>query len=186
MKLLRSLCIACLFCMLTAVSCNKDKNNDNLPPETQSGAGTFGCKIDGKVWVPKGSDGYSGQNIKAFYQYIYPSPIGYVFNIKATNYDKNPIESIVLSADSLKLTQGMILNLASGEKGVSGKGRFYTTGITYDTEFTTSEIVKGELLLNKFDEVNLIVSGVFWFDAVDNQGTIIHVTEGRFDKNYTR
>ena len=40
-------------------SCNKNEipptdNPPQLPPETQTGANTFGCLVNGKVWLPKG------------------------------------------------------------------------------------------------------------------------------------
>src|ERR1017187_1704281 len=34
------------------INCKKSKPSDTLPPVTQSGANTFGCKINGVVWVP--------------------------------------------------------------------------------------------------------------------------------------
>ncbi len=54
-----------LFCLLLAIpclalQCNKNKNGpdngnekEQLPPATQSGKGTFGCKVNGEVWVPE-------------------------------------------------------------------------------------------------------------------------------------
>jgi hypothetical protein len=41
---------------LFLLGCNKDENNDplaGLPPETQTGANTFGCLIDGKLYLPR-------------------------------------------------------------------------------------------------------------------------------------
>ena len=35
-----------------AVGCKKNELNA-LPPETQVGANTFGCLVNGKAWVPK-------------------------------------------------------------------------------------------------------------------------------------
>jgi len=37
-------------------SCKKD----NLTPETATGANTFSCKVNGKVYTPSGGDPYSG------------------------------------------------------------------------------------------------------------------------------
>jgi hypothetical protein len=41
---------------LFILGCSKDENNDplaGLPPETQTGANTFGCLIDGKLYLPR-------------------------------------------------------------------------------------------------------------------------------------
>ena len=43
--------------LLIAASCKKTKTEsespDQLPPITQTGANTFGCLINGNVWLPK-------------------------------------------------------------------------------------------------------------------------------------
>jgi hypothetical protein len=48
-----SLAIASMLCF---AQCKKDNNNtnpvDRLPPATQTGAGTFGCLINGQVFTP--------------------------------------------------------------------------------------------------------------------------------------
>lgn len=36
------------------------------------------------------------------------------------------------------------------------------------------------------DTINQIVSGIFWFDAVNEAGEIVQVREGRFDVNFKR
>lgn len=77
-----------LFVCLTASKCKKDKPPVNpvsqLPPETQTGANTFGCLIDGKVFVPKG--GGLSPVLTCYYQCIYyPSPTGYVFQVSASD-----------------------------------------------------------------------------------------------------
>ena len=44
---------------LLALKCNNDPEPndpiDQLPPITQTGENTFGCLVDGEVWLPKGS-----------------------------------------------------------------------------------------------------------------------------------
>ena len=42
--------------ILISSSCKKNKSDNpinQLPPETQTGANTFGCLVDGKVFLPK-------------------------------------------------------------------------------------------------------------------------------------
>jgi hypothetical protein len=45
--------------LLLNSKCRKD-NEPQLPPETTTGAMTFGCKIDGKVFLPKSGNGVPG------------------------------------------------------------------------------------------------------------------------------
>jgi hypothetical protein len=177
-----AIAFTCLF-FLSATACKKD--NYSLPPETQTGAGTFGCKIDGKVWVPRGTDYNSGRNIFANYQFIYPSPNGFVFVLSAASYESSPLEGFTLGTDSLTIKSGMLIKLCSGKKAIEGAARFHI-GFDQAKEYITNDRISGELHITKFDETNLIVSGTFWFDAINPGGEIIHVTEGRFDTKYTR
>jgi hypothetical protein len=42
----------------------------------------------------------------------------------------------------------------------------------------------GELKITKIDVSKSIVSGTFWFDAVNSKGEKVEIREGRFDWNY--
>ena len=57
-----SLLIVFTFLLLIASSCKKESNKDKLPPATQTGENTFGCLVNGKVFVPKGYDGTGRPN----------------------------------------------------------------------------------------------------------------------------
>ena len=69
-----------------------------------------------------------------------------------------------------------------------GKGGAVRMGICNfpPNNFDTNEITIGQLNLKRFDETNQIASGTFWFNAVNANGEIIKVTEGRFDVHFTR
>ncbi len=56
------------------------------------------------------------------------------------------------------------------------------------SEFTyyTIKGYKGILYFNKVDESAQIISGTFWFDAINSFGDTIKISEGRFDVKYTR
>lgn len=168
-----------LIILLIPFACRK--GNDMLPPETSTGAGTFGCKVNGKVWVPGGSNFATGQNTSVVYQHIYPGISGYVFVISSYNYDDDPRTHFSIGFDSIKALVGIPIILTNGEKGYGGAG--YSIG---STKFTTGNNLKGELLFKYFDENNLIASGTFWFDAKNEVGDTINITEGRFDLKFTR
>ena len=57
--------------LLCAASCKKEKiaEIDKLPAATQTGANTFGCLVNGKVFVSKGYDGTGRQNPHVQYDY---------------------------------------------------------------------------------------------------------------------
>ena len=59
--LMKKTLTAFLLISLIAISCKKTKTEsesvDQLPPITQTGANTFGCLLNGNVWLPKGYDG---------------------------------------------------------------------------------------------------------------------------------
>ena len=55
--------------------------------------------------------------------------------------------------------------------------------VGYGTDSTTT----GQVTITHFDQLNQIVSGTFWFDAVEaTKGDTVHVTNGRFDMHYTQ
>ncbi|MBA5791578.1 hypothetical protein H1R17_10165 [Flavobacterium sp. xlx-214] len=50
--------------------------------------------------------------------------------------------------------------------------------------YNTNEQQTGEVKITKFDEVNGILSGTFWFNVKRPDGTIVEIREGRFDVKY--
>lgn len=59
----------------------------------------------------------------------------------------------------------------------TGQLNDFMTGEKYETQSLNS----GELKITKLDRENFIISGTFWFTAVNDQGDTIRVTDGRFD-----
>ncbi len=76
-----------------------------MPSETQTGANTFGCLVNGKVFLPKGIS--EAPRLTCYYQYIYyPSPNGYVFQVKANDKSNSSIfQSLNILCDSIKMSQ---------------------------------------------------------------------------------
>ena len=184
MKRIKHLWIACLCILLTASQCKKDLLG-KLPPETQTGANTFGCLVNGEAWVPTGTNPYSGQNVLAKYEYSYPSPTGYTLIITAHDYEGKPRSFFNIGMDSTKLASGSVLNITN-KKG-NGGGTFSKNdeNSNYVTYYTNDSL-SGSLQITKLDEVNQIISGTFWFDAINRFGEKVEVREGRFDIKYTR
>jgi hypothetical protein len=58
----------------SSLQCKKDKNTPStvLPPITQEGKNTFGCKVNGEVWVPFYKCGGSGNPCGEIAVAVYP------------------------------------------------------------------------------------------------------------------
>ena len=179
MKQLKILTASLLALLLFTFSqCKKKIEEPQLPSETTTGAMTFGCKINGKVFVPKDGRGKPG----LFVQYVNlgtGSGGGWYLNIPATNWVPNPTESVNISTDSLLIVEGTTYPFKYRKKGFPGA--LYFNGNQYEATDNNS----GELKIKKFDAINRIISGTFFFTGTDNSiGQTINITEGRFDIRY--
>lgn len=173
--------------LLGAASCGKKPDPaepvapiDQLPPYTETGAQTFGCLIDGEAFLPKRDPSIQISPLACEYQYV--SGVQY-FILTSLNGDSKT---------------GIIINTttyASLEEKVYQLGDFYSDSLSgryieYPpiNEFLIREpLQKGELHIRHFDLEHQIVSGTFWFDAVDTlTGKVVQVREGRFDMVFIR
>ncbi|MFL0132653.1 DUF6252 family protein, partial [Tenacibaculum maritimum] len=82
-----------------------------------------------------------------------------------------------------ELEVNKVYNLNMVRSSNSKFGEFHESNIINDYYSTTPEIT-GELIIIHHDYNKAIISGTFWFDAVNNAGEKIEVREGRFDMKY--
>lgn len=161
-------------------SCDKDlfQGNDQLPAATQTGARTVGCLVNGKVFLPH-KEGINSP-INCFYQ---PDENGdYYFNITCADFRKStPIGFSVQNRKSnLVAGNTYILNKNLINNGdFEGGGGNYDIGV--DNRYFTNNLMTGELKITKVDLTKGIISGTFWFDAVNDKGEKVEIREGRFD-----
>lgn len=69
-------------------------------------------------------------------------------------------------------------------------GEFQTYGHYSDNsleygEYYTTEILNGEITISFHDIENNVIAGTFWFDAGNENGEIVEIRDGRFDKEIT-
>lgn len=184
MRLLTTVSIILTFIILSASRCKKDLINpvDELPPETQTGANTFGCLVDGKVFIPKGNP-LAGPVKKAQYQLVNGRQ---GFGVSGSYSDGNISKLVGIIGDSVKVTIGTfgLTSLSAGK--FRGGYSYGDLTIIPPIQYETNEINLGELTITKFDTINQIVSGRFWFDAKNTNGQIVQIRSGRFDMPYVR
>ncbi|WP_310558993.1 hypothetical protein, partial [Flavobacterium sp.] len=163
--------------------CSKDTNvignpaSDQLPPETQTGANTVGCLVNGKVFLPK-AEGINPE-VNCFYQLVNGE---YFFGMAFFDLTNSSSPGVMIQnrKSALIVGQTYILN-----KNINDNGNFTGSGGNYDpnpsNRFFTNIINSGELKITKLDPANSIISGIFWFDAENAKGEKVQIRQGRFD-----
>ncbi len=164
--------------IFTFSQCKKNKDDEpQLPPETTTGAMTFGCKVNGKVFVPRDGRGRPG----LFVEYANLGAGlggGWFLNIPAI--DQVPANEVGVSivTDSLLVLEGIQYPFTRG-KGVA-KARYYV-GLD---NYPKGDSDTGSLFIKKHDMVQRILSGTFSFTGTNSGGQKVNITEGRFDIRY--
>jgi hypothetical protein len=105
MKFSKLLCGSLLIVTLFTFSkCKKEKDQPQLPPETTTGAMTFGCKVNGQIFVPKDGNGKPGLYVKYINLGNGPGG-GWYLNIPAANFQISPNTGVSIQTDSLLLIE---------------------------------------------------------------------------------
>ncbi|MCF1191456.1 hypothetical protein LRR18_07655 [Mangrovimonas sp. AS39] len=169
--------------LFVLLGCNNDDDDntpeiDKLPPATQIGANTAGCLVDGIALIPKGSSNI----FQCFYQLVDGE---YYFSISFNDKSNGTVGCQVVSR-MMEINEGNSYELAMTFEENLGYGGFYYEIINYTNIFSTNQINNGNLTINYLDLENLIVSGTFWFDAINSSGEIKEIREGRFDATFTQ
>lgn len=164
--------------LFTGSACDKKdalSPEEQLPEATQNGANTAGCLVDGEVFLPDGESLNSGSVLKA--QYIL-SDEKYIFGLSIRNL-KVGNRMVMIESKNEQLEEGK--TYVMNEYSDTSATGVYLTGLD---GFSTSDEVIGEFDITKLDETNSIISGTFWFDAVNEEGEVVKIREGRFDVRY--
>lgn len=164
--------------LLTFSACKKEI--ETLPDETQSGAGTFGAKVNGENWGPLKAGilptaplleaRFAGDNA--------------IF-INARNFSRTPNETemeIYLKDVTAAGTYLLNQNTAAYPNQNASYAYYVKRNLTVQDEWITGSEATGEVVITKIDIPGRIISGRFQFTANAKYGSApISVTEGRFD-----
>ncbi len=157
-------------------SCKKEttKNKEEqLPPETQTGAFTFGCKVDGKIYTATGKGGLLSDE-SVWYGYYSDSSI--IISISSA------ISKFNFRAKFKYLGYVGLYELKEfpyeGIFNDNSNGTIPSTSNTY----VTDNLNIGKINLKYFTPtIGSALAGTFDIYAKNQNGKIIHITEGRFD-----
>jgi len=148
---------------------------EELPPITQTGANTFGCYVNGKLWLPKGNAG--SPNYSVNYD---PTYLGGTLNISAYRYYGSG------STDEQNMTIYLDSLLAEGSYPLYTPK--YGSAIFSDWNKCTYEDIpsftykEGNIVITRLDFQQGIISGTFQFTICQPNCDTIKVTQGRFDR----
>lgn len=171
--------------LLFSIACTKETKpkEEIMPPYTETGAHTFACKVNGKVWISQGS--------RFDYMVVWYSPEQKMLGISAEN-EKGRDEAISFSPISNVTGPGEYI---IGEE-TGNTASYHIVSPLPERRYATKEGYGGKLIVKKLDTINHICSGTFYFDAVSTgltyidttykKGEVVHITEGQFDFKYKR
>lgn len=169
--------------LASLVSCNKETKEvsthdpNTLPPLTHEGKNTFGCVVNGEVWVAYTPPSISGPNsIEGSY---YSDVKGLYIIATRENSELNISESIDLAVKDLN-TAGQYQAYSDHHvtKGfIDFKNNLNCSIYYYDTTLIRT------INITYFSQTKRIVSGTFEMDLVNPSclGDTIRVRDGRFD-----
>ena len=158
---------------------------DQLPAATQVGANKVGCLVDGEVFLPRGSNPLGPPIVTCFYQYVNNN---WQFGIGFSNNQNAMIRNLSIGLNNFELSPNstVILKKNNGNVLNNSYANFTNNGGGNGLGYITNDIHNGKLIITRLDQTNAIISGTFWFDAVNNSGEIVKITEGRFDMKYSQ
>ncbi len=177
-KLLLSLL---LVVALVSTGCKKQEENpvsgNTGGGNTQTGAGTMSCKIDGENWE---ATQVPGSPYPAAYA-VYGSQGGTAYlGIIGTQLSGNTASTVSINLYNVQGTGDYDLGVIGTKYGIASIG--YSGGQGFSTGIGSSAI--GKVTITKLDLTNKIASGTFNFTAVGMTGGATgtkNVTEGKFD-----
>jgi hypothetical protein len=160
-----------IFITITLCSCESCKKEylTELPPETQTGANTFGCYVNGELFVKDGTHTFTEPPLNA--EFIKGQNILTISSFSKKGYINLWVMDVKVNIPT-SLYEGYFLPEAEW-----GRECFCFGGKNF-----------GEIVITKFDTTNNIVSGRFLFtgqcsDPLLNVtgDSIVNITDGRFD-----
>ncbi len=147
-----------------------------LPPATQIGANKAGCLVNGQAFLPN-----SGSLQPLVCNYINQNDL----TIGIGNKTNGKLNGLLIGILNTNLVVGQTYILK--EYGANSKFGEFVINVEASPSpnyYSTTSTVNGELKITHHDYNNVILSGTFWFDAVNSDGTKVEIREGRFDMKY--
>jgi len=166
-------------CLIIFTFCRKEKpvEPDQLPPITTSGKNTFGCMVNGCVWLPQVHVNFGG--LHRLTASMNANGVSIVANKRIV--DQNIYQGISMGVhsnwlDSMALDYPYDSSIFERE----GASAVFVDGIA-GCDYETDSINKGYIKFLRIDHTARIFSGIFEFMVAKPGCDTIRITNGRFD-----
>lgn len=165
--------------LLALSSCSKKVTD--LPEATQSGANTFGARVNGDLWAPQGKGVLPTAPLL---EASFAGNDSYVLH--ARNFSKSPTETefeIYLQGVTREGTYQLNQNTELRPSHTASYAYFVERTMTPTHEWMTTSQTTGTVVITRLDKTNHVIAGTFSFRGTDKSGggNVLDVTEGRFD-----
>ncbi len=166
-----------LLSMLTACQSCKKQVEPDLPPETQNGANTFSCKVNGNVWLPNGRANQFSGNLRAIYDETFQGG-----NLSISAYSEKDKTKVLIQVSSNMNSVGEYeYSIPNGT--VAFLHSSLNLNCVWETDDKNNLLSQGKVIITKLDKFRRIISGTFYF-TIENSCGKVEVTDGRFDLKY--
>ena len=173
MKNKLSLILLCVFFVLSSCKKTREEKPLELPPITQTGAGTIGFMLGSEIWGPN----TMFSTVPHYYTQYSEAAGKFILVFERISINKPAfVDHMTISLNKM--------NLSKGQYDLDASNSTVELSI-YEKDGTLSEFVlegRGALTLNRFDLTERIASGTFSFLAKEKTTkAIVNATSGRFD-----
>ena len=155
-------------------SCSKNEISTTLPAATQTGAGTFGCLVNGVPYVD--NSGF----FNCYYQLVGGE---YYFGI-GSDKEQAGLSQIIIGSNKRTIITNTSIGLNE-----NNDMEFYAEIKLQNVagDFVTTNLEDGTIIFTRYDTNLNIVSAIFEFTIkIPTTGEIIKITQGRFDAKFTQ
>ena len=178
--------VCLLACLGGCKQCLKAPAPNKLPDATQTGANTFGCMLNGNLWVAQGSrSGFNpGQRPNPNINYDATYNGGALDVSGSIILDDETQSNMVITGSNIGSIGTYSLNKA--KSGIHFEHTNFVNSLVYYNDGYEGDMFSGgELTITKLDKVNKIISGTFYITIEKPKlGKKIVITDGRFDIKY--
>jgi hypothetical protein len=188
--------ITILFVALLS-SCSDDSNNpeSQLPPITHTGENTFGCLIDGRIFIPRDGTGTWAGPDNAVSIYGDPTGNNQYTEIEVRDYKSQRTAKLLIHIQNLHQIGigNYVINESNGMSSIDGPNHTYLycrvfNQSTNSYQYYRSYENSGSINITRYEitpNVSFFISGTFNCSVKNSAdpNDVIEITNGRFDFN---